>query len=152
MNPFGIQRFMFYRGRQLCGLVVEAISRPGVLAAITGEIAGRGLDITYCSTRTVRAAERGLILLFIDLTGSEVDPSTVARELEALEPVVKAEVITPKVEGFISDDVSFPLLLDSLRAIILDETALRGLLISFREHISAPGVRRCSTTWGWGGG
>ena len=138
MIPFGIQRFMFYRGRRLYGLIVEAISRPGVLAAVTDKIAKRGLDITYCSTRTVKAAERGLILLFIDFTDS-IEPTTLARELRELEPIVDVRLIKPKFEGFISDDVSFPLLLDSLRAIILDETALRGLLVSFREHLGTGG-------------
>ena len=137
--PFGVQRFMFYRGRRLYGLLVEVVSRPGVLAAVTSKIAERGLDITYCSTRTVKADERGLILLFIDFTDSEIEPTTLARELEELEPIVDVKLIKPKFEGFISDDVSFPLLLDSLRAIILDETALRGLLVSFREHLGTGG-------------
>ena len=137
--PFGVQRFMFYRGRRLYGLLVEVVSRPGVLAAVTGKIAERGLDITYCSTRTVKADERGLILLFIDFTDSDIEPTTLAGELRELESIVDVRLIKPKFEGFISDDVSFPLLLDSLRAIILDETALRGLLVSFREHLGTGG-------------
>jgi len=79
--PFGVQRFMFYKGRRLYGLVVKAISRPGVLAAVTSKIAEKGLDITYCSTRTVKAAERGLILLFIDFTDSDIEPTTLAGSL-----------------------------------------------------------------------
>ncbi len=59
MIPFGVQRFMFYKGRRLYGPVVKAISRPGVLVAVTSKIAEKGLDVTYCSTRTVKAAERG---------------------------------------------------------------------------------------------
>jgi hypothetical protein len=34
VNPFSVQRFMFYEGRKLFGFIVEVISRPGVLAAV----------------------------------------------------------------------------------------------------------------------
>jgi len=146
--PFGVQRFMFYRGRRLYGLIVEAISRPGVLAAVTDKIAKRGLDITYCSTRTVKAAERGLILLFIDFTDSDIEPTTLARELRELEPIVDVRLIKPKYEGFISDDVSFP-----------SSSTPSGPSYWMRqpsEGFSSPSgsiweqvERRCSTTSGW---
>jgi predicted hydrocarbon binding protein len=130
---------MFYRSRKLYGFIVETISRPGVLAAVTLRVAERGLDITYCSTRAVRAGEMGVILLFVDFTGSDVDPESLAEKLEALEFVEKVEVIRPRVEGFIADEVSFPLTVNSARAVIMDEMALKGLFVSFRERLGTGG-------------
>jgi len=47
---FNLQRYMFYIGRDLHGLLVRAISLPGVLAKLSSIIADRGLNILYCST------------------------------------------------------------------------------------------------------
>jgi predicted hydrocarbon binding protein/ACT domain-containing protein len=137
--PFSIQRFMFYRGRKLYGLVVEAISRPGVLAAVTLKVAEKGLDITYCSTRTVKAEERGIILLFIDFTDSEVDPCSLADEVKALDPIERVEVIKPTLKGYIADTVSFPLFTNSSRAVIMEESILRGLFLDFRTRLGSGG-------------
>jgi predicted hydrocarbon binding protein len=130
---------MFYEGRKLFGFLVEVISRPGVLAAITLKFAERGLDITYCSTKGARAGEKGVILLFVDFTDSDVDPDSLAEELKALEFVEKVGVIKPKVKGFIADEVSFPLLMDDARGVLIDEAALKGFLVGFREHLGTGG-------------
>ncbi len=139
MIPFGIQRFMFYRGRRLYGLVIEAISRPGVLADVTRIIADRGLDITYCSTKTVKAEERGIILLFLDFTESDTEPEELAECLRSLEFIERVEMIRPTLEGFIADIVTFPLAINSSRAVIMDENTLRGLFLGFRERLGSGG-------------
>jgi len=136
---FGIHRFMFYRGRRLYGLVIEAISRPGVLADVTRIIADRGLDITYCSTKIVKAEERGMILLFLDFTESDAEPDELVECLRSLEFIERVEVIRPTFEGFIADMVTFPLTINSSRAVIMDENILRGLFLGFRERLGSGG-------------
>ena len=71
--PFAVDRFMFYSGRRLYCLIVEVVSRPGVLASVTSLIADRGLDIAYCSTRAARASDKGVIRLFIDFTDTRIE-------------------------------------------------------------------------------
>ncbi|RLI05188.1 hypothetical protein DRO24_06110 [Candidatus Bathyarchaeota archaeon] len=67
---------------------------------------------------------RGVILLFIDFTDSETRPQELAEELERLDFIRKVKLITPKYESFIVDDVSFPLMGESERAILM-ESALK---------------------------
>ena len=89
--------------------------------------------------RTVRRGEWGGGIFFIDFTGSDVGPEDLAEELRSLEFVERVEVIKPRFEGFIVDEVSFPIMLGPHRAIILSEPALRGFLIDFREHLGSGG-------------
>ncbi len=136
---FNLQRYMFYIGRDLHGLLVRAISLPGVLARLSSIIAERGLNILYCSTTVAEEHEEGIILLFIDFTDSETRPQELAEELRRLDFVREVKLITPKYEGFIVDDVSFPLMVGSERAILMTEAALRGLFIDIRRHIGSGG-------------
>ncbi len=140
MNSFSVERFMVYQGRKLYGFRVEGFSEPGIIATIASIIADKGLDITYYSTTgTVRQGEWGGSIFFIDFTGSDIDPENLAEELKALEFVEKVEVIKPRFEGFIVDEISFPIMLGPHRAIILSEPALKGFLIDFREHLGSGG-------------
>jgi predicted hydrocarbon binding protein len=139
MIPFSVERFMFYRGRKLYGFVVEGISRPGVIATVTGIVAERGLDITYYAAGTVRRGERGMGIFFVDFTGSTVKPEDLVEEFRGLDFVTSVKVIRPTIEGFIADDVAFPVMLGPHRAIIFSEPALRGFLIDFRRHLGSGG-------------
>mgnify|MGYP003876395261 FL=1 len=140
MDSFSVERFMVYQGRRLYGFRVEGFSKPGIIAAIASLIADKGLDITYFSTTgTVRRGEWGGGIFFIDFTGSDVGPEDLAEELRSLEFVERVEVIKPRFDGFIVDEVSFPIMLGPHRAIILSEPALRGFLIDFREHLGSGG-------------
>jgi predicted hydrocarbon binding protein len=121
------------------GLLVEGLSRRGLLASLTSLISERGLDISYCSTtKAAREGERGRILLFVDFTDSLFTPHSIAKELESLDSIDRVRVIEPKVEGFIAD-ASFPLIIGSARAVLLDESALKGLLLKFRERLGTGG-------------
>ena len=141
MNPISIERFMFYEGRKLYGFRLEGgSSRPGIIATISSIISEKGLDITYFSTTgTVKLRERGGSIIFIDFTGSDVKPEDLAREFMALDFVDRVEIIKPRFEGFIADDVSFPVMLGGRRAIILSEPALKGFLIDFRRRLGTGG-------------
>ncbi len=139
MEPFHIERFMFYQGRKLYGLVLRGYSRPGALEQTTDILARHGIDITYLSLGPVRSGERGSIILFLDFTEADVKPEELAEELEALEFIEEAEVIKPRFEGLIADESSFPIMLGSHRALILSKPALRGFLIKFREHLGSGG-------------
>ncbi|KYH39318.1 MAG: hypothetical protein AYL28_000930 [Candidatus Bathyarchaeota archaeon B23] len=139
MIPFKVERFMFHRGRRLYGFVVEGFSRPGVLATVTGIVAERGLDITYYSTGIVKKGERGAGIFFVDFTGSTVEPEELVEEFRRLDFVTDVRMIRPTVEGFIADDVAFPVMLGPHRAIILPEPALKGFLIDFRERLGSGG-------------
>jgi predicted hydrocarbon binding protein len=139
MIPFSVERFMFYRGRKLYGFVVEGISRPGVIATVTGIVAEKGLDITYYAAGTVRRGERGMGIFFVDFTGSTVKPEDLVEEFRDLDFVTSVKVIRPTIEGFIADDVAFPVMLGPHRAIIFSEPALRGFLIDFRKHLGSGG-------------
>jgi len=140
VNSFNVERFMFYEGRRLYGFRVEALSRPGVIAAVSTLIAERGLDITYFSSAgSYKLGEPGEIIFFIDFTDSDVKPETLAMELKALDVVTRVELIRPRYEGFIADTASFPIRMGRRRAIILSESALRGLLIEFRRRLGSGG-------------
>jgi len=139
LEPFHIERFMFYQGRKLYGLVLRGYSRPGALEQTTDILTRHGIDITYLSLRPMRRGERGSIVLFLDFTEADVEPEELAEELETLEFVEEAEVIRPRFEGLIADETSFPIMLGPHRAIILSEPTLRGFLIKFREHLGSGG-------------
>ncbi len=139
MEPFYVERFMFYKGRKLYGLVLRGHSRPGALEHTTDILVRHGIDITYLSLGPMRRGERGSLVLFLDFTEADVKPEELAEEFEALEFIEKAEVIKPRFEGFIADEVSFPIMLGSHRALIFSEPALRGFFIEFREHLGSGG-------------
>lgn len=137
MIPFQVQRFIHHHGRRLYGFVVEAISRPGVLASLSGRIAEKGLDIPYCTSTAARAGERGGLLFIVDLTDSDVEPEDLAEELRGFDFVADVRIIEPIVDGFIIDDATFPIMLGRRRALILDESMLRAIFVSFRERLGS---------------
>jgi len=136
--PFQVQRLLYRQGRRLYGIIVEAFSKPGVLALISSMLAERDLDIIYC---TAIAAEdkRGGIIFLIDFTDSDAMPQSVAEELKSLEFVEDVAIIEPIVDGFLIDDATFPIMLGRRRALILDDGMLRGIFISFRERLGSGG-------------
>ena len=139
MIPFQVQRFIYRRGRRLYGIIVEAFSKPGVLASISSIMAERGLDILYSTALAVEAGERGGIIFLIDFTDSDVTPQAIAEELKALDFVEDVTIIEPVVDGFLIDDATFPIMLGRRRALILDDGMLRGIFISFRERLGSGG-------------
>jgi len=136
--PFQVQRLLYRQGRRLYGIIVEAFSKPGVLALISSMLAERNLDIIYC---TAIAAEdkRGGIIFLVDFTDSDAMPQSVAEELKSLEFVEDVTIIEPIVDGFLIDDATFPIMLGRRRALILDDGMLRGIFISFRERLGSGG-------------
>ncbi len=138
MIPFQVQRLLYRQGRRLYGIIVEAFSKPGVLASISSMLAERDLDIIYC---TAIAAEdkRGGIIFLVDFTDSDAMPQSIAEELKSLEFVEDVTIIEPIVNGFLIDDATFPIMLGRRRALILDDGMLQGIFISFREHLGSGG-------------
>ena len=138
MIPFQVQRLLYRQGRRLYGIIVEAFSKPGVLALISSMLAERNLDIIYC---TAIAAEdkRGGIIFLVDFTDSDAMPQSVAEELKSLEFIEDVTIIEPIVDGFLIDDATFPIMLGRRRALILDDGMLRGIFISFRERLGSGG-------------
>lgn len=133
-----MDRFLFSPGKKLIGFVVRGFSRRGLLAQVAALFAENGLNISYCSTRAAGEGERGWILFFVDFTNSQLEPFTLAEELLRLPFIERVEVIEPRVEGFIAD-TSFPLTTGATRAVLLDESALKGLLLRFREKLGSGG-------------
>ena len=138
MERFSVDRFIFSPGRRLVGFVVRGVSKRGVLASVANLFSDRGIDIAYCSSKAAMKGEKGRILLFVDLTDSPVNPHSIADELRDVDAVEEVEVIESNVEGFIAD-TSFPLIVDSARAVLLDDSALKGLLVKFRERLGTGG-------------
>jgi hypothetical protein len=128
---------MFYSGRKLYGFLVTKISVPGVLAQVASIIAEKGLDIVCCSFSATERGKTGTMLFFIDFTGINVRPEAIAQEIEKLDLVQKVEVIKPRVEGFIADTVSFPIMLGPFKTIVIPEPGLKGLLVDIRERIGS---------------
>ncbi len=134
MERFSIDRFLFSPGRRLIGFIVRGVSKRGILASLVNLFSDRGIDIAYCSSKAAMEGEGGRILLFVDLTDSPVNPHSIADELRDVDAIEGVEVIESNVEGFIAD-TSFPLIIGSARAVILDDSALKGLLVKFRERL-----------------
>ncbi|RLI07730.1 hypothetical protein DRO24_02445 [Candidatus Bathyarchaeota archaeon] len=134
VERFSVDRFLFSPGRRLVGFIVKGVSKKGILASVVNLFSDRRIDITYCSSKAVMEGEEGRILLFVDLTDSPVNPHSIADELKDMDAVEGVEIIESNVEGFIAD-TSFPLIIGSDRAVLLDESALKGLLLKFRERL-----------------
>ncbi|MCD6479512.1 ACT domain-containing protein [Candidatus Bathyarchaeota archaeon] len=138
MIPFQVQRLLYRQGRRLYGIIVEAFSKPGVLASISSMLAERNLDVIYCTAITAED-KRGGIIFLVDFTDSDAMPQSVAEELKALDFVEDVTIIEPVVDGFLIDDATFPIMLGRRRALILDDGMLRGIFISFRERLGSGG-------------
>ncbi len=108
MDRISIDRFLFSPGRRLVGFIVKGVSKRGVLASVVNLFSDRRLNIAYCSTKAAIEGEEGRILLFVDLTGSPLNPHSIADELEGIDAVREVEIIESAVKGFIAD-TSFPL-------------------------------------------
>ena len=139
MSSFNIQRYMFYKGRSIYGLYVRGISRPGVYRDILSIFAERGINILYFSTTVAERGEEGVAICFFDLTGITVPLERLVNEIRGIRGVKMAAIIPPKFEGFIADTISFPLMLGDARAVMIDESALRGLLRDVRKRMGSGG-------------
>ena len=137
MSSFNLQRFMFYKGRSIYGLYVRGISRPGVLRDILSVFAERGINVLYFSTTVAERGEMGTAICFFDLTDVSIPLDRLLYEIKRVKGVKMAAIIPPKFEGFIADTISFPLMLGDVRGLLIDESALKGLLRDIRMRMGS---------------
>ncbi len=130
---------MFYKDRNIYGLYVGGVSRPGLARDILSVFAERGINILYLSTSVAALGEEGIIIGFFDLTEHPIQLEKILSEIRGISGVKAAAIIPPKFEGFIADTVSFPLMLGDFRAVMMDESALRGLLSDVRREMDTGG-------------
>ena len=139
MSSFNLQRYMFYKDRSIYGFYVKARSRPGLAKEILSVFSNRGINILYISTSVAELGEEGIMIGFFDLTDHGVSMGQLLKELRGIRDVEAATIIPPKFTGFIADTVSFPLMLSDVRVLLLDEPALKGLLVDVRERMGTGG-------------
>ncbi len=130
---------MFYKDRSIYCFYIKATSRPGLAKDILSVFSNRGINILYISTSVAELGEEGIMIGFFDLTGHSVSMGQLLKELRGIKDVKAATIIPPKFTGFIADTVSFPLMLSNVRALLLDEPALKGLLVDVRERMGTGG-------------
>ena len=135
---FDIGRFLVCPGRKLYGFLIRSKVKPGALAEIASIPARHGVTILHLTfSRTLSPEKPITALAFLDFTDSNVSPEVLAEEAEKLDFVEEVKIIEPKVEGFIADTVSNPLMLGENRAIILRDTGYKGLIVRIKERIGS---------------
>ncbi|RLI14146.1 MAG: hypothetical protein DRO43_04745 [Candidatus Hecatellales archaeon] len=135
---FDIGRFLVRPGRKLYGFLVRSRVKPGAVAEIASIPARYNITILHLAFSRTQSSEKPITALaFLDFTDSDISPEKLAEEVGKLEFVEEVKIIKPKVEGFIADTASFPLMVSASRAIIFSEEGLKGLIVDLRERIGS---------------
>ena len=140
LGSFEIGRFICIPDRKLCGFLIEAENRPGVLSEISS-VAGRHnasiLYVAFSASMPTKKTATGLA--FLDLTDADVSVEDLVKEGEKIAAVKSFEVIYPPVKGFIADNFSSRLLMNGERAIIMRLQGYKGLVANIRKHFGTAG-------------
>lgn len=135
--PLDIGRFFVRPGRRLCAVALKAINKPGVYAKLSSLTAEHNVNIIYViSSKPVE----GIIptLAFLDFTEADVSPEELASEVDKACLTEDVQLIKSDVEGYVADNVFFPLTVGGSRAVILlKETFLKGFLVDFRKRMGS---------------
>ncbi len=140
MKEFDIGRFLLLPNRKLCGFIVEAEPKPGVLSKISAVPAAYNaviLCVSYSMPSLKDKTIRGLG--FVDLTNTNISAEKIAEEMRNLKGVKKVEVIQSPIEGFIADACFHRILMGGERAIILRKWGYSGLISGVRERFGTGG-------------
>jgi len=108
--------------------VLEALNKPGVLAAISGFMAGCGVNILSGSIWAEPGEEKAIWVSFVDLTGTGLSPRALADELEELDVVLKAKVVGLRLGDLVIDTFSFPTKFLARRVVLFDIDAVAAML------------------------
>ncbi|MEM3730616.1 MAG: V4R domain-containing protein [Candidatus Bathyarchaeia archaeon] len=140
-NPLDVGRIYFSeKGEKVYGLIVESVIRTGVLREL-GEIAEKlGITVRYLQYSMPKAREdvtKGIA--FLDFTNSKIQPED-ALELLKTESFVKyAKLIKPVINGIVSDNYFFPLVISGERVVIFRQSVYEALFDGIKKEFGSAG-------------
>jgi len=139
-KTFEVGRFLLLPDRKLCGFLLEAENKPGLLSEISKVLGKHNVNIlciAFSTSLPIRKSETGLI--YLDLTDADASAEELARETEEIKAVKSLKIIYPPTEGFIVDNLSRKLLVCNHRVIIIPWRLYKGLLVKIREELGTAG-------------
>lgn len=138
-REFDLSRMLVLPGRKLAGLRFVLKNVPEALPALIGVAAKHGALPLYFSSSLSGVTDEFPVLVFLDLSGADLDIADLAKELESTGIVRNTETMEPVAEGLMIDNLSHPITAGGDRAIILRGAAYRRLINGIREQFGSGG-------------
>ncbi|MEM3881054.1 MAG: V4R domain-containing protein [Candidatus Bathyarchaeia archaeon] len=133
--PFEVGRFLLLPGRKLCGFLIQTREERGSFKRVLN-IAAKYNAILKIAHFYVAEGTK-VIKVFFDLTDCTISPEKLQNEIGNVESVLAVTKISSKIEGFIADTLSNPLLISGARTILLRTPGYEGLIKRVRERFGS---------------
>jgi len=137
--PFEVYRLAFLPGRKLCGFLIQVKHEFGAFRRALDVIAKHAARLKTAHFQSINEGKTKNIMAFIDVTDCTVSPETLAGEIRKARSVEAVTLIKPKIEGFIMDTTSHPLLIGGVRFVILRRPVYKGLIQGVRRRFGSAG-------------
>jgi predicted hydrocarbon binding protein len=126
-------------GRRLMGVVGKVITRSDVIARMLTDLESHGIKLRHVYMSSIDNTVQSRALIFLDTTESKTSVDELFRQYERQGLIEVEAVLTPPLEGFLSDTFSHPLTAAGVRSIIMRQPGYRELLVGLREWFGAGG-------------
>ncbi|MBO3798536.1 MAG: V4R domain-containing protein [Thermoproteota archaeon] len=140
-NPLDLGRVAFLgAGQKWYGAVLETSVENGVVSRLAKIAENAGVMIRFIQFSNVEPHD-GLMraIVFLDFSNTSVTPEELLR-LARKQPFVKsANLITPTLNGILSDTYFFPLVVGKKRAVIFRRRVYESLFKGIREKFGTAG-------------
>jgi predicted hydrocarbon binding protein len=137
--PLDLGRSLIYPGRRLIGVVGKIKTKSDVLAWLLSDLESHGIKLRQIYMSSVENTAQSRAIIFLDTTESKTSVDELFRQYERQGLIEVEAVLTPPLEGFLSDTFSHPLTAAGVRSIIMRQPGYRELLVGLREWFGAGG-------------
>mgnify|MGYP000377272517 CR=1 FL=1 len=137
-NPRIIPCAIYAPGRIISQLVIKGKNAPGVLAKIASKIAEHGINILSGLITAEPGAETGVLVLFLDLTGSKLSTEKLVEELKSLDVVIDAKITAKRFKDITIDGTSYETFFLGKRIVMLDVNDV-GTMLSWLDETFGTG-------------
>lgn len=139
-DPLDIGRIVISEGRKICGLAFEVAYKKGVSHRISELMKNLGVTILYIQVSMPKlGAKTAKVMAFIDLTDSKISPEQIEEALRKREFVKFVRVMSPTLDGFVSDAHYFPLVIRDERVVLFRKEIYAGIFKDMRRKFGSAG-------------
>ena len=128
---------VYFKGADLIQFAVRIKNVPGTIAEVADLLSSRGVNIIHAFYTAFPSQPEAFLGVFADLRNLTVDPESLVKEIKKIDIVIDVRVSKPIIEGFIVDDIHFPLMVSGERSIVLKVKTLVDSFKRLREKFGS---------------
>jgi|GEM_PF-1056973 len=140
INPLIIGNLVHAKNREIKGIWLKVVNKPGVLAKIFSILAEYGINVLVTNfSHIVEEGESGTLFIVADFATTNIEE--VKKRIEKLEIVEDSEIVEPQFDALLVDLYHFPIVDDKgKRLLIFTEYNMESLVVRLREHFKEGGL------------